>query len=355
MLLSAVLLTLRIEKNTTKPELSSVWDRWKWIVVGVVAGCAALLGYLINEKVLVNIYTYRSYGATTTEFISGESMVSMMKDFFSQFGYQSGRTVFTTGGLLACGSVLAALYLIVKGFASLFSRKIDVQTSEAQTAMGTFIDIMAPVSILTMFFVFSFLKVQAHFSLYFIPVFVWIVPFLARQMDVTRTANVTQKALLLFTCAVLMGNGYYYNAYFLHPDNEQVIYEGLGRKDIHTVQELQGAVVFLQQNQYNLGYASYWCSNVVTEMTNGEIPMITIQVNTKDPVITYYDWLTDKRYRDSSFVEDKKVFLLLPVSESEAFLSTPMADTASEVYQDPLYVIYEFEYSDDPWNALNGE
>jgi len=81
--------------------------------------------------------------------------------------------------------------------------------------------------------------------------------------------------------------------------------------------------------------------------------MVNVQVNTKNPAIAYYNWLTDKRYRDYSFVEGKKVFLLLPLNENDAFLSTPMADTASEVYQDELYVIYDFEYSDDPWNALN--
>lgn len=353
MFLSAFLLTLKIEKNMVRPDRRSVWEQWRWVIVGAAACCAGVIGYLINEKVLANIYSYRSYGATTTDFITYDNFINMMKYFFSQFGYQTGREVFSLEGLLACGSVLAAFYIIVKGLALLFSHKIDVKTTEDETAVGAFIDILAPVSILTMFFTFIFLKAQPYYFLYFIPVIIWIVPFLARQMDVTKTANVTQKALLFLTCAVLIGNGYYDNAYFIHPDNKKVIYEGLGRKDIHTVQELQGAVDFLQENQYTLGYASYWCSNVVTEMTNGEIPMVNVQVNTKNPAIAYYNWLTDKRYRDYSFVEGKKVFLLLPLNENDAFLSTPMADTASEVYQDELYVIYDFEYSDDPWNALN--
>ena len=353
LLIAAVLMTLKTERIEEGADGKPVWYRWKWLITGVIVCGFCYFGYLVNVKVLSEIYTYRSYEATTTVFITGENLITMLQDFFSQFGYQPNRRVFSIGGLLACGSLFAASYVILWSCRRLLSPNIEKIVSGRQTSAGAFIEIFAPVSILTTFVVFCFIKVDAHYFLYFIPAVVWIVPFLACRLETSRTENTASRALLLLTCAVFLGNGVFNNAYFINPGQQDVIYEGLGRKDIHTVQELQGAVNFLQKNQYTLGYATYWCSNVVTEMTNGEIPMVNVQVNTKNPAITYYNWLTDKRYRDSSFVKDKKVFLLLPINENDAFLSTPMADAASEVYQDDLYVIYDFEYSDDPWNALN--
>ena len=77
---------------------------------------------------------------------------------------------------------------------------------------------------------------------------------------------------------------------------------------------------------------------------------VSIYEDMKD--IYYYNWLSNKTYRNESFVEGKKEFLLLPLNSVDAFFSTPLADAAKEVYRDRQYVIYDFEHPKAVWYAL---
>ena len=80
-------------------------------------------------------------------------------------------------------------------------------------------------------------------------------------------------------CVIVLSNGIYNNAYFINPTDEQVKYEGLSWQNINTVKELKGAVGFLTSNSYEVGYASFWNSNVITVITSGQISMITLSID----------------------------------------------------------------------------
>ncbi|MEG1677895.1 MAG: hypothetical protein RR379_09505, partial [Clostridia bacterium] len=138
----------------------------------------------------------------------------------------------------------------------------------------------------------------------------------------------------------------------IHPTDKQVTYEGLGYQNVHAAQDLEGAVDFLTSNGYEVGYATFWNANIVTNMTSGHIPMIPLVIDNANASLSYFQWLTNKNHHEEAFIENKRVFLLLLAPENEMYLQTPLADDGNLVYQDDFYLIYDFEYSDQPYYAL---
>lgn len=97
---------------------------------------------------------------------------------------------------------------------------------------------------------------------------------------------------------------------------------------------------FLEENDYDFGYASFWNGAVTEYLSNGEIHVG--HLGGDDWGARPYEWLTPKDYYRAGFHEGK-TFLLLARSEEKGMLKgdfTIMED-AECVYRDEYYAIYE--------------
>lgn len=101
-----------------------------------------------------------------------------------------------------------------------------------------------------------------------------------------------------------------------------------------------GYMEFLEENDYEFGYASFWNASVTEYLSNGEIHVGNLGGH--DWSVDPYEWLTPKSYYRAGFHEGK-MFVLLARTEEKGMLEgafTIMED-AECVYQDEYYAIYE--------------
>jgi len=126
-------------------------------------------------------------------------------------------------------------------------------------------------------------------------------------------------------------------------------YEGLAYTEPDLVQKLEGSIRFLKDNNYTYGYSTFWNSNVVTELTDGEIRMSSIQVFGDGTRTTNYEWLTLRSYDD---IDVEKTFMLVEESEQPRYPNTPMYSSGQLVYRDQYFHIYHFDDPDSVRNTL---
>lgn len=101
-----------------------------------------------------------------------------------------------------------------------------------------------------------------------------------------------------------------------------------------------GYMEFLEENEYDFGYATFWNASVTEYLSDGRIKVGNL--GGENGVAAPYEWLTPKSYYRAGFHEGK-TFLLLARTEEAGMLKgdyTVMED-AKCVYQDAYYAIYE--------------
>ncbi len=101
-----------------------------------------------------------------------------------------------------------------------------------------------------------------------------------------------------------------------------------------------GYMEFLEENDYDFGYATFWNASVTEYLSDGKIKVGNL--GGENGNAAPYEWLTPKEYYRAGFHEGK-TFLLLARTEEAGMLKgdfTVMED-AECVYQDEYYAIYE--------------
>ncbi len=101
-----------------------------------------------------------------------------------------------------------------------------------------------------------------------------------------------------------------------------------------------GYMEFLEKNEYDFGYATFWNASVTEYLSDGKIKVGNL--GGENGIPAPYEWLTPKSYYQAGFHKGK-TFLLLARTEEAGMLNgdfTVMED-AKCVYQDEYYAIYE--------------
>jgi len=96
---------------------------------------------------------------------------------------------------------------------------------------------------------------------------------------------------------------------------------------------------FLEEQDYEFGYATFWNASVSEYLSNGEIKVASLG---KDDFTKPYEWLQPKAYYKEGF-HTGKCFLLLANTEAAGMDKGDFTimDDAKKVYTDEYYTIYE--------------
>ena len=97
---------------------------------------------------------------------------------------------------------------------------------------------------------------------------------------------------------------------------------------------------FLEENDYDFGYATFWNASVTEYLSDGEIKVGNL--GGEEGKVAPYEWLTPKSYYRDGFHEGK-TFLLLARTEEAGMLKGDFVvmEDAECVHQDEYYAIYE--------------
>ena len=103
--------------------------------------------------------------------------------------------------------------------------------------------------------------------------------------------------------------------------------------------------VFLEEQGYTFGYASYWNGNIITELTDGQVEIANIREIDRMDMFT---WSSPVRYYQEGY-HDGKTFILLTAQEAVEYALAPMIAAGEVIYNQQGYVVLHY----DSVEALN--
>ena len=331
-----------ILRNTSK-------QQWYRIVIAGLVGLSAALGFIVYQFVLSQIYSVSTFTNSSIQIADAERLHNIVIGYLSQFGFQEGRKLFSFAGVLSIAGILAAVVFCVLGLLNLTLKKREHHYPV------DFANTLYPIAMLTVTVLFLISPLYNNYLSYFLPAFVWIFPVIGILLNKSsiplRTLTIKQ-IIIYIACLIMFANGIFYNIYYMNPEEKEVMYDQIDELHIDARQRLSGAIEYIENNGYEVGYARFWNANIVTEITNGRIPMITLAHVSTTTIYLYFDWLTNKQTREKSYVEDKLTFMLLKNDEVDYFSGTDICYYAIPVYEDEYYTIYEFVFSEYIWEYL---
>lgn len=318
--------------------------------LGCLCTFAFLIGFVINTSVFHRLFEFKDYTQLVYEIIDTQKLSDLIYGLLHQFGFRRQLKILSRSGLITLGSIIIAAYCIGS------SIHRCIKNTDHPCFSKQIVSLFFSSALCVMLCVFILADSEWQYVLYLIPVAVWYIPLLCIQYDsfsihslYVRHSDTHLLLTLLLLIPSIAVNVLFFNA---HNTSFSQLYEGLTYKNENLVQQLQQPLKSIQENSYTIGYSTFWNGNTITEITDGQIKMIGLELKEgKDandtesalPSFSYYKWLTLKSYHD---LDPEKVFLLLTSAENEAYLEMPFEDKGEVIYEDDgCFIVYGF---DDP-------
>jgi len=297
-------------------------------MTGVISN---LFGVAVNLFVLRRFFGFSTYYSLQTIAPEAGALNQLINDFLNLFGYRDGAKVFSFEGV---SSLLAVVTLsIIIGFSIWYIvRKNQQDSYPLKFASSLFLGALVLESLV-------FLITGNYYIHYFTPVFVLVVMLVATLHDASPMRTIRlPKIGAYFILIVFLFNGLITTNYLVNqPENYATHYEGLSYSNINQVRQIKKAAEYLADNGYTFGYAYYWDSSIVTELTDGKVEVCAI---VEPPDITYSFANTKKAFWDVNYHEGK-TFLLLEKDDT-SWQEYPILKGGMLVYEDDFYKIIEY-------------
>ena len=324
LLATALLSAMVSERGRNQESLNRLRENAPALLWALVPIAFSGLGYLVNLNSFAGRYSFRDYSGQYVTLRGVGELDNIARGFLATLGFHDQNTLFELYGLLGICGVLIWLVSVLLGFHTL---------RNSRDAYARFLSIFMLMTHLVMVCVFMLLSLEDYRKdLYFLPVTFWILPALAKA-DLRRDSGMEEtgekpKGLkgwftagdakisvhgVIATLVLLLfiANGIYYTGFFRDPGSyRHVDYAGLDYTDTDNVKGMQPVAEYLQENGYSMVYAPYWQAAVVTELTNGEVRSLPVEVGRRKHPIMYYNWLSDLSLRDPEKLPEGKAAIL---------------------------------------------
>lgn len=330
-----ILMELRIPGENGKAQARP--EMLRLLLWGLAGAAASFVGLKVNTGLLSKLFSFTDQSVAVLAITDGSAWDDIAYGFFHQFGFRTGVPMLSLLGILSLAGVLAAgvcVFLSVR-WARCYTQKEEPEKTVLSTMFTWYVAVMAAV--------FVFAGEGYHYHLYLTFCIPWAVPVLAVKVSQWRTksaAALTEKLFVMLTAAVLVANGLANCAFFCGAETFDQRYEGLGFREKDKAQQLEGPVRFLLEEGFDMGYATFWEGNILTELSDGALPMVNIQCDEEWGYADchYHDWLTSRYQRE---VEAQRPFVLLDITSREVFQETDSVQVCRLVYEDEDHCIYE--------------
>ncbi|MBR5217356.1 MAG: hypothetical protein IKV68_03240 [Oscillospiraceae bacterium] len=333
--LLAILLRFLLEDFLIRQN-DSVHERQRLGVLGRAIASTALFfgGFLVNKLCLAPQYTFSDYSSTTLRLLDPGLWDDVLYGYLHHFGLRDEITLLSPlGALSVLGAGLGVLAVVLALAGTVRGvREQQLCRSLPQLMFLSFLTVTLGI--------FFFAGDDYYFVLYLSPIVVWAVPlFVSWALDGFKSGSWLnlRRLLPLAAAAILLCNGIVNSVYLLSGEHFTQKYEGLVFQNREHRAQLENAVSFLQAQRYEVGYATFWNSNILTEMTDGAIRTVNITLDEESGEIAYHNWLTLLPNRNT---DGKKVFLLLENRQCAAAERSGVLDGCRIVYQDALFAVY---------------
>lgn len=323
------------------------------LLVGNAAGLA------VNFGILQKNYIFQDYGSKTVgELAPSAALDYAVRCFNVIFGYTGSQTLFGTDGVRAlcalsfCFVLTAVIAYVCLHFSELsFEHKFITAFAVAGFALNVLFCVMS-FTIATRYLLMS--------AAFFVPVFA------------AAAAKLNEKGLKLLYNAILGAAALWLavqlTVFCLHPSLDYP-YKTEAQKrsfaySLYPVanrsipaKSLKKAVGFLLKNDYKYGLATFWNSNILTELSDGKLEMWTLdnygKYGNQWAKLRYRSWLQDRRHLEKD--PDGKIFLILYNSERRFDRAGIYIGAGNYIYGDKYISIYAFGSADELRSRLFGK
>lgn len=328
------------EGNVTQPALLRKRNL-RLLLAALLAAGMSFLGMKLNTGVLSRYYTsWRTPTNYSLGFVDPVYLNDIVYGFFHQFGFRTKVSMLSLAGILSLGGLAACVYCLWVSVSKLLRHKSG--DGWGRIIVQVFFLLHTGV----MLVIFLITDDAYYYALYLSLCYPWGAIALAIHWDDIpgEIHPFHSKKLLAWGCmALLVLNGLGNVTYFCGSKLVDQPYEGLLFQNINKKEELTGAVTYLTENGYEIGYATYWEANIITEMTDGAISMVNLEIE-DDPAlgncgnIRYYNCLTSLYLRE---IPAEQKCLLLSRDVKDIFEGSDSFRYCRLVYEDDYHCIYD--------------
>lgn len=286
---------------------------FRYSLLGAVSSVA---GYGINVLWVSKNYVFQTYG--NTNFISiyrgilFERLQNAIGTLLMLFGYIPDR------GFLSLRGLISVISFILLG-TIMFCVMKCLKNSQG---MRRFLTLFVVISFFLNVFVFVF-TTSTMVSRYYITILIFALPVLAfyGESNAYKLDKLTV-GVILSLCLVISTGKIVFS--FVTVDKNQ------DKRDV---------AIFLDENGYHFGFATYNNGNIITELTEGAVEI----ANIGDPqYLEYFRWSSPVRYYQEGYYQGE-AFMLLTTQEAADYAEAEAVQRGKVVYQDENYVVLVYD------------
>lgn len=315
-------------KEATKEHLAGFLktEQVTYLFVSFAGLVCGGIGYLINALFISKMYQFQTYD--TTNFIAVHEGVfwdrvqNALGELLQMFGYIENKAFLSLRGLI---TILAFVMIATLGFTWVKSMRYSLVQSTAlvepvEQNHRRFTVLFAGISFVLHLFVFVF-TTSTMVDRYFIPIAIFFLLTLAIYMEWEGLVfDRVVVCLILGGSLAFAGVKTYYS--FVSNDKNADRYE---------------MAEYLLEEGYTFGYASYWNSNIMTEVSDGALEMANLWSLES---LGDFKWSS----KMSSYEpKEGKIFLIAENSELEALKEYGMLEKQEIIFENEDFKVLHFD------------
>ena len=287
------------------------------IIYSVIMFAAASLGYLFNKLVIAKSYKYVTPDVSLWSEFSSLKMIHTFDDLIASFGWHDGAPILSIEGISSCFGLMLGIMIIASAIIML------IKFSDLLNYYEHFFVLYFVTAVIICDFIFAHNnQYTPRYWVDLMPVGYLIVSIAIKyiKLNIPSLQKIKYDMLcgvfILFTSIswIVMPYGSQGNGWSLLP-----------------------VISWINEQGYKQGIATFWQSNITTELTDGKIEMWTV-IDFEQ--MESFQWLQETSH---DVLPDDNVFILMTKDEYDH------CDSGLNnyiVYQTPDYVVLDF--SDEP-------
>ena len=278
-----------------------------------VSHCAfSLAGYIINSKVLADKYYFKQFNDTE---IWGKSIWEYVRYYIWSFGYAEGKKIVSLRGIASMLGVLMGMFVIASAI-RLLSRFGKLSFNEKRMVL------FCAVSIAFNIFIFSYVNGAIQYFQPVVPLGLLLIILELKTEDYTLPIGRISAFVCIMMLSLVISAGTLKNEF------DSPLHIKRAKPEMGKIVEIA------LEHGYDKGVATFWHSNIITELSDGRIDMWTLESNSSDKM---YEWL-QKREHIGAFPSDRYFFAADASSDYDSFVSRH--SELEIIYSDDKVVLY---------------
>ena len=288
----------------------------KYLYYAVWGAFISVLGYGLNVVWVSKKYVFQTYGATNFISIVDGILFERIQNAFGcllmLFGYIPDKGFLSARGIISMISFALVVIFIICIVASLKKEKSD----------RAFLTYFVVISFIVNVFVFVF-TTSTMVPRYYLTIFMFVVVITTVYLEGEHYRfDKIIISCLLCACLTLATAKTVYS--FITVDKNE---------------SKRAVAAFLDDNDYNFGFATYNNGNIITELTNGNVEIANIW----DPEnMSIFTWSSPAKYYEKDYHQGE-TFLLLTIEEANAYKEATVVKKGEKIYDDGEYVVLIYE------------